>query len=218
MKLLRMLLLGGASLLSASCFSQYVENDWEERDRWMDTSQILEWAEVNPGDKVADIGCHEGYLSIHLAREVGDHGRVFAIDVREDHLQNLREHARARHLANISTVLGEYDDPRIPEAALDAVFIIDAYHEMDAYMSILGHVRKALKPGGRIVILEKLKDRAKGKNREQQVLSHTLSPHFVKKELIEAGFELSGEFDNLGKWENEPDKTMWLLIGRVPEG
>jgi predicted methyltransferase len=79
-------------------------------------------------------------------------------------------------------------------------------------------VRKALKPGGRIVILEKLKDRAKGKNREQQVLSHTLSPHFVKKELIEAGFELSGEFDNLGKWENEPDKTMWLLIGRVPEG
>jgi hypothetical protein len=45
-----------------------------------------------------------------------------------------------------------------------------------------------------------------------------LSPHFVKKELIEAGFELSGEFDNLGKWENEPDKTMWLLIGRVPEG
>lgn len=213
-----MLLLSGASLISVSCFSQYVENDWEERDNWMNTPQILEWADVNPGDKVADIGCHEGYLTMHLAREVGDHGRVFAIDVREDHLQSLRKHAEERHLGNISTVLGEFDDPRIPEAALDAVFIIDAYHEMDAYMSILGHVRNALKPGGRIVILEKLKDQAKGKNREQQVFSHTLSPHFVKKELMEAGFELSGEFDNLGKWENEPDKTMWLLIGRVPEG
>lgn len=218
MKPLRVLWLAGIFLLPAASSSQYVESDWEARDRWMHIHQILEWAGVKSGDMVADIGCHEGYLSIHLGRKVGDQGRVFAIDVREDHLVNLRRHAEERHLANITTILGEYDDPKLPEATLDIVFIIDAYHEMDNYMGILNHVRTALKPGGKIVILEKLKDHARGKNREQQANSHTLAPHYVKKELEEAGFVVSGEYNNLGKWEEEADKTIWLLIGRVPEG
>lgn len=213
-----MLWLAGISLLGVFGSAQYVESDWEERDRWMNIHQILEWADVKPGDIVADIGCHEGYLSIHLSRKIGDDGKVFAIDVREDHLNSLRQHAKDRHLTNIITILGEYDDPKLPEKELDIVFIMDAYHEMDDYMSILSHVRAALKPGGKIVILEKLKEHARGKNREQQAISHTLAPHFVKKELREAGFEVSGVYDNLGKWEEVPDKTIWLLIGRVPEG
>jgi predicted methyltransferase len=88
---------------------------------------------------------------------------------------------------------------------------------MDEYMSILAHVRKSLKPGGRVVILEKLKDHAKHKNREQQVASHTLSPGFVKNELEEAGFILVDEHNDLGHWDDETDKTMWLLVGRVPQ-
>jgi ubiquinone/menaquinone biosynthesis C-methylase UbiE len=183
----------------------------------MRPGRIIGWAGVKPGDAVADIGCHEGYLSMHLAEAVGDAGRVFAVDLRKDRLARLREIAGNREYLNITTVRGATDDPKLPETLLDAVFIVDAYHEMDEYMEILSHVRRSLKPGGRVVILEKLKDHAKDKNRAQQVQSHTLSPGYVKKELEEAGFIVVDEYNDLGHWDHESDKTMWLLVARVPQ-
>ncbi len=198
-------------------YSQYTENDWAARDQWMDVTKIFEWAEVDPGDIVADVGCHEGYLSMHLARRVGTGGKVYAVDVVQSHLSVLEKHANERKLNNIATVLGAYDDPHLPEKSLDVIFIMDAYHEMDEHKAILEHIKHDLKPGGRIVILEKLKDHARDKSRKAQADAHTLSPGYVKAELEEAGFTISREFRNLGNWENEKDKKIWLLIGVVPE-
>lgn len=197
--------------------AQYVESDWESRDKWMDTGLILEWAGVSPGDKVADIGCHEGYLSIHLARKVERNGTVFAVDIREDRLQRLAANASSRHLENIVAVHGTEDDPKLPVKDLDAVFIVDTYHEIVDYKAVLAHVREALKPGGRIVILEKLKEYARERTRNEQVTSHTLSLSYVRDELREAGFEILRSANNLGNWENDPDKKIWLLIARVPD-
>jgi ubiquinone/menaquinone biosynthesis C-methylase UbiE len=198
-------------------FSQYMETDWESRDQWMDTDSILEWAGIGPGDKVADIGCHEGYLSMHLAAKVEKQGAVFAVDIRKDRLQRLMANAGSRHLENIVTVLGRDDNPMLPVKGLDAVFIVDTYHEIANYMAVLGHIREALKPGGKIVILEKLKRHARDKSRKEQVAYHTLSPVFVRDELKEAGFQILGNTKELGNWEYDPDKKMWLLIARVPD-
>ncbi len=205
-----------------SCFltvgySQYTEGDWEARDKWMDVRQIFDWAGVEIGDAVADVGCHEGYLSIHLARRVGEEGIVYSVDVVEDYLNTLAKFAQERKLDNITTVLGDYDDPRLPEKSLDVIFIMDAYHEMDEYKAILEHIKNDLKPGGRIVILEKLKNHARDKSRKEQADAHTLSPGYVKAELEEAGFMVSREFQNIGNWENEKDKKIWLLIGVAPQ-
>ena len=197
--------------------AQYAESDWKNRDKWMDTGQILDWAGVSPGDKVADIGCHEGYLSIHLARKVERNGTVFAVDIREDRLQRLAANAGSRHLENIVTVLGTADDPMLPIKDLDVVFIVDTYHEIIDYKAVLAHVRQALKPGGRIVILEKLKQYARERTRDEQVASHTLSPSFVRNELREAGFQILRSADNMGSWENDPDKKIWILVARVPD-
>ena len=87
-------------------YSQYTESDWAARDQWMDVTKIFEWAEVDPGDIVADVGCHEGYLSMHLARRVGTGGKVYAVDVVQSHLSVLEKHANERKLNNIATVLG----------------------------------------------------------------------------------------------------------------
>ena len=199
-------------LVSGITQSQYKEPDWDYRDQWMDVDRIFRMGGITPGDTVADIGCHEGYLSMHLAQEVGKNGQVYAVDVREDRLETLQENARKRKLMNIKTILGDYDNPRLPEGQLDVVLIVDTYHEIKSYMTVLEHVRLSLKPDGRVIILEKLKAHARNKSRDEQVLSHTLSRKFVKQELREAGFGIVTEIKDLGKWEEQEDKTMWLLV------
>ena len=204
-------------LITCMLHSQYNSNDWEERDEWMDVEQLFELAGIEEGQHVADIGCHEGYFSMHLARRVGVRGKVFSVDVREDRLEKLNENAAERELFNITTILGDYDDPKLPERELDVVVIMDTYHEMKDYMTILEHVKLALKPSGRILIIEKLKSHAKNKTRKEQTASHTLSPGFVKKELQEAGFKVIEQKNNLGNWENNTSKKIWALVAVAPD-
>ncbi|RDY61579.1 class I SAM-dependent methyltransferase [Flagellimonas nanhaiensis] len=197
--------------------AQYTEADWEDRDTWMKTDFLLQMAGVEAGHKVADIGCHEGYLSIRLAERVRDNGRVYSVDVRSDRLEKLRTNANTRNLKNIVTILGDYDDPKLPERELDFVFIIDTYHEMESYNKILGHVKKSLKPGGKLMILEKLKDWVRNKSRKEQVASHSLGPEYVREELEEAGFSLISEIQDHGDWEKENNKQMWVILAEKPK-
>jgi len=194
-------------------FAQYAEYDWEERDDWMPLERIFEAARIEQGSKVADIGCHEGYLSMHLAKAVGEEGKVFAVDVREDRLDSLKEHLKERDIDNVEVILGDYDDPKLPEGELDVVIIMDTYHEMTDYEDILEHVYKALKPGGKLLILEKLKKRVKNASRDEQTDAHTIASMYVKKEIKKAGFILTKELYDLGAWQNDEDKPMWLVVG-----
>ncbi|MCK8520213.1 class I SAM-dependent methyltransferase [Aquimarina sp. D1M17] len=193
--------------------AQYKEYDWEERDGWMDVPEIFNLADIGEGSVVADIGCHEGYLTIHMSRKVGVKGKVYAVDVRKDRLEKLDEHLKSRKLNNVKTVLGDYDNPKLPTQQLDVVVIMDTYHEMDDYMVILEHVMKALKPNGRIVVIEKLKNHMRNKSRKEQTDAHTLSSKYVRKELKDAGFLITNEIKDFGNWENESAKKIWVLVG-----
>ncbi|SNY99919.1 class I SAM-dependent methyltransferase [Flagellimonas pacifica] len=194
--------------------AQYTEEDWKDRDTWMKTADLLNFSGIKEGDKVADIGCHEGYLSMHLSKRVLENGRVYAVDVREDRLKTLRENANSRNRKNIITILGDYDNPKLPERELDLIFIIDTYHEMESYEKILQHVKKSLKPNGKVVILEKLKTHVKGKSREVQISAHSLGPEYVRKELKQAGFTIISEIEDHGKWERESSKQMWVILAQ----
>ncbi|MCB0374544.1 MAG: class I SAM-dependent methyltransferase [Sinomicrobium sp.] len=199
-------------LAAASVTAQYIERDWEARDRWMNIPGLFALAGITTGSTVADIGCHEGYLTVHMARKVGPEGKVYAVDINENRLKKLDEHLQERNLINVETVLGDYDNPKLPEGALDVVVIMDTYHEMTEYMTVLKHVKNALKSGGRIVLVEKMKSHMRNKSRKQQTEAHTLAMQYVKKELEAAGFSVSKTVDDFGKWENEPGKKIWLLI------
>lgn len=209
---LRILLTNLCLICFTNAFAQYSADDWEERDTWMDVSKIFELAEVADGDKVADVGCHEGYLSFHLSQKVGKTGKVYAVDVEEYRLDNLKEYIHERKVNNINVILGDYDNPKLPKGSLDVVVVMDTYHEMDDYMKILGHIKKALKPDGRILILEKLKEHKLGKSRDEQVRAHTLSPKYVKRELKEAGFTITKEVEDFGDWQENEEKQMWILV------
>ncbi|MGI9546845.1 MAG: class I SAM-dependent methyltransferase [Flavobacteriaceae bacterium] len=204
-------------MLSFGLNAQYNADDWQERDQWMDIERIMSLAGVGEEDHVADIGCHEGYLSMHLSKRVGIRGKVYAVDVRDDRLEKLNKNAADRNIYNITTILGDYDDPKLPKNELDVVVIMDTYHEMKDYMTILEHVKLALKPNGKIVILEKLKSHAKNKSRKEQTSSHTLAPKYVRKELQEVGFKVIEQVNNIGDWENNSSKKIWILVGILPD-
>ena len=201
---------------SCPVLAQYTSDDWKARDRWMRISEFLEITAVNTGMQVADIGAHEGYLSMHLATKVGDKGLVYAVDVNQYRLGQLERHANTRNLKNIRTILGDYDNPKLPENTLDLVYVIDSYHEMTYYKTMLAHFFKSLKSGGRIVLLEKMKKRKIGASREEQTDAHTLAIHYVKDELKAAGFQIDQEIENYGNWERDSTKKIWILLATKP--
>ncbi len=122
--------------------SQYSESDWKARDKWMKVAEIFQMADIQLGNSVADIGCHQGYMSIRLSDFIGETGKVYSVDVREDRLNKLNDIASKRGIRNIQTILGDYDDPKLQENSIDVVLIIDAYHEMNDYKQILLNVKK----------------------------------------------------------------------------
>lgn len=197
---------------NANLISQYDSEDWAERDTWMEVGKIFEMAEIEEGMRVADVGCHEGYLTFHLSRKVAATGKVYAVDVEAYRLDNLREHLEARKVNNVEVILSDYDDPKLPSGTLDAVIVMDTYHEIAEYMKVLEHIKHALKPHGRLLLLEKLKTHKKGKPREEQVNAHTISSKYVKEELEDAGFTISKEVKDFGYWQEDEEKQMWILV------
>lgn len=196
------------------CFAQYETEDWEERDSWMGLDVIFEKAGLQEGMTVGDIGCHEGYLSIHLANKVGSSGKVFAEDVNGTRIETLNKTLEERELTNVTTILGDYDNPKLPENSFDLIFIIDTYHEIRNYEKVLEHVKHSLKRDGRLILLEKLKDKVRGKSRQDQAYGHSLAPKYVKKELKAAGFEVIDQVLDHGDWENNPEKQMWFVVAK----
>ncbi len=198
-------------------FGQYTEDEWKKRDKWMDVDGILEAMSADKGDVVADLGSHEGYMTLHLAKAVGTNGKVYAVDVEKYKLRNLSKHMKRRGINNVETVLGDYDNPKLTANSLDAIIIMDAYHEMQDYMTILGHVKSALKPGGRLVMIEEIDDFRKDHTRKEQTRSHDLGIKYARQELSDAGFTIQSEIPDFGRWENKKDKRIWLLVATRPQ-
>jgi len=128
--------------------------DRDERDREEATDLSLRLIEVERGSVVADIGAGSGYYSTRLARLVGPGGRVYANDIQPAMLDILRGRIERERLQNIELVLGTPTDPRLPRASVDLAILVDVYHEFSAPQVMLRRIRDALKPGGRLVLLE----------------------------------------------------------------
>lgn len=124
----------------------------EEEER---TDLLVEALQLEPGDKVADVGAGSGYFSWRMARRVGAKGRVYAVEIQQEFLDLLMSNMRKRNVGEIvQPVLGTVDDPKLPKAALDIVLLVDVYHEFDFPFEMARAMIEALKPGGRLVLVE----------------------------------------------------------------
>jgi ubiquinone/menaquinone biosynthesis C-methylase UbiE len=109
---------------------------------------------IQPGQTIADIGTGPGMMLPYLSEAVGPGGKVIAEDIQQDFLDRAEERAKSRNLANVTFVKGTDRNPNLPEGQLDLAFILDAYHHFDYPGEMLGHIAKALKPDGRLAVVE----------------------------------------------------------------
>ena len=126
----------------------------EEREREEQGSVLLRELDIRPGMQVADIGAGTGWYARRLSPLVGPEGRVFAVDVQPQMVDMLRALAARPGLGNVVPVLGGERDPRLVESSIDLALMVDVYHELAWPAEMRDALLRALRPGGRLVLVE----------------------------------------------------------------
>jgi ubiquinone/menaquinone biosynthesis C-methylase UbiE len=174
-----------------------------DREKEEAPSKAIALLELAPDTVIADIGAGSGYYSFRLA-DILPQGRVVAVDIQQEMLDYLKEEAARRKITNVLPHLGAVDDIRMEAGTLDAVLMVDAYHEFSHPVEMLQSIRKALKPGGKVYLLEY---RAEDPNVPIKAL-HKMSKDQAIKEFVALGFEFVEDKPEL-PWQH-------LLIFRKP--
>jgi len=186
--------------------------DEQERDQRENLSGIIQALQLKPGSRVADIGTGYGYFAIRFASIVGPTGHVFAEEIDKPLVDKLRRRVKTAKQTNVTVILGTPDNPKLPPNSLDAILMADVYHEIANPREMLRNLRKAFKPGGRLLIEDYLKPELKDKPRQQQAKDHNISPEFIEQDLKESGFTVIERRDPFTKgYDNIP---MYLVLAQ----
>jgi len=129
-----------------------------DRDLWQMPGQIMDALGVADGSVVADLGAGGGWFTIRLARRVGPNGKVYAEDIQRLMLEATRRRIAREGLRNVEPVLGTESDPRLPAGKIDAVLVVDTYHEINDPVPLLRNLARSLKPQGRVGVVDFKRD------------------------------------------------------------
>jgi len=135
----------------------YLGADWlvrPEREEEEQPEKMLDALKIQPGDTVADVGAGVGYTSARISKRVGSKGVVLATDIQPQMIKMMRENMKALKITNVKPILCTTTDTKLPDAGVDLIIMVDVYHEVAAPAPFLKALRKALKPGGRLVLVE----------------------------------------------------------------
>ena len=174
--------------------------DWltrPERIQEENPDRMLASLEIKPGSVVADIGAGVGYHTWRLADIVGPTGRVIAEDIQDGMIALLRKNIADRKLKNVDVIRGTPTDPKLPDNSVDLVLMVDVYHEFSDPVSMMNHIRSALKPTGRVVLVEFRKE---DPTVPIQPL-HKMSVQDVRSELEPFGFKFQRSLEFL-PWQH----------------
>jgi precorrin-6B methylase 2 len=125
-----------------------------EREQEERTDLLIEAMRLTDGEVIADIGAGSGYFTWRMARIVAPKGKIYAVDIQQQMLDLLMLNMRKRRVENVVPVLGTPSDPKLPPNEIDTILMVDVYHEFDQPFEMVDAMQKALKPGGRIVLVE----------------------------------------------------------------
>jgi ubiquinone/menaquinone biosynthesis C-methylase UbiE len=174
--------------------------DWlirPERIQEEEPDRMLSSLDIKKGSIVADVGAGVGYHVWRLSDIVGPTGKVIAEDIQDGMLQMLRKNINDRRLRNVDVVLGTPSDPNLPGNTLDLVLMVDVYHEFSDPVPMMRHIKDALKPNGRVVLVEFRKE---DPNVPIQPL-HKMSVQDVRSELEPMGFKFQRSLEFL-PWQH----------------
>lgn len=168
-----------------------------QRERNLQIDRVMDILGIREGSEVADIGAGSGWFTVRAARRVGDGGLVYAVEINREYLKHIEDRAAREKLSNIRPVLGREDDPLLPDGGLDAVLILKTYHEVARPIPLLRRVRRAMRVGARLGIIDR-----NGKGDD-----HGVGADSVIREAGRAGFKLIEQHDFV-----KPDGMDYFLV------
>ncbi len=185
------------TLVRRSWSRQYIRMlERDSRDAMQKPAEIMAALAVKPGERVADVGAGSGYFTLRLAEAVGDAGRVWALDIRQEMLDHIAGRLREAELANVELKLVPPDDPQLPAGGVDTILMVDTIHYVQDRASYARKLAAALAPGGRVVVIDFRYDptakREFAPPIEQQVPQETLD-----REMAAAGLAVVASYDFL---------------------
>jgi ubiquinone/menaquinone biosynthesis C-methylase UbiE len=161
----------------------------ERRIEGLQVERVIDSLNLKPGAKVADLGSGSGLFTRPLARKVGPRGRVYAVDIDPKLLEHVAKTSAAAGLANVTTVQGEFSDPKVPEK-VDLLAIIDTLHHIERPADYVKNLRKYLRRNGRVAIIDFTKWPA-----GHESMVYQLSE--LDQWMTAAGFQRAGQFEFL---------------------
>ena len=186
-----------------------------ERDTWQQPSDILRGLNLTAGGVVLDLGCGAGYFALKLSPIVGPDGAVLAEDIRRESLAFLYMRRFTRGAYNVRIVEGDTDDPRLPPVPIDAALIANTYHELQAPRAILTVVHRAMRSGGRLVVVDRGPRSEPHGLIDDTAARHERRPGVAADEIQEAGFVIVSRDDRFINRAGDDD-LWWLIVARKP--
>ncbi len=197
MTLIVILCLNGCTELS------YQQMNDSSRDIWQKPQGVVEKLSITPGSRVADLGAGGGYFTWHLAKAVGARGTVYAVDIEETAINIIFKEMVSRGTPNVRPVRAEPHDPKLPEP-VDLVFSCDTYHLMKDRIAYFRSLASALRPGGRVAILE-----SHPRGLFSGLFGHRVEKEEVRREMEDAGYLLIADHDLI-------DHQHFQIFAKVP--
>ncbi len=178
---------------------QYLEHlDRSERDQDQKPSQVLEALQLQPGMTVADLGSGSGYFTRRFVEAVTDRGKVYAVDVEPEMLRYVEDSLVHMHVPySAEFILARPDDPKLPPASVDLIFVCNTAHHLEDRAHYFRNAASALKPGGRVAIIDFHPDERSGDLGFPK--RHLVARDTIVSEMAEAGYRLSREHTFLAR-------------------
>jgi ubiquinone/menaquinone biosynthesis C-methylase UbiE len=168
------------------------------RDQKLHIDQVMNILGLEPGKTVADIGAGSGWFTVRAARRVTSTGKVYAVDINQQAIDYIRNRTLKEQLSNVVTILNKPGSPGLPPDSIDAVLFLKAYHEIADPVTFLRNLRRSLRPGARVGIIE----------RDGNGEDHGVNNKVILRETDEAGYKMLEEHDDLVKG----DKMDYFLV------
>jgi ubiquinone/menaquinone biosynthesis C-methylase UbiE len=173
--------------------------DWlerSEREKEENVSTLINNMKIKPEDTIADIGAGSGYHVFRMA-PVAKNGLVYAVDIQVEMLKAIQKTKKLKKVANVETVLGNEKSINLPKHSIDKILMVDVYHEFNFPAEMIASIKKALKPNGRLFLIE-----YRGEDPNVPIKkNHKMSEKQAVMEMKAAGFKLEQNVNNL-PWQH----------------
>jgi len=161
--------------------------EYPDRDKKLQIDRVMKLLKIEPGKTVADIGAGSGWFTVRAARKVGATGVVYAEDINPNATKYIDDRVKKEKLANVRTVLGVPDNPKLPPSSVDAVLMLKVYHEIAQPVPFMRRLRESLRAGALVGVIDR--------NGNGSGTDHGLPQAILEREMSEAGFRKVALYD-----------------------